>query len=867
MFPAAIDGQRRFGFFDGGTEEQGSPRGRSSGVQQRSELAVWISTISVVPKTENVPLSISFPRSRSIALFWTVIAVAVSVCMPVAAQPSSASRGQARQGSRTINQRIVARWIDSTHFTFLEELPDGERVTRQVDCESGEITTLNGPTNGRGGTLAGGPLPVSEISPTDTELTFVNEADEPVELFWIDLRGTPVSYGSVDPGTRRSQHTFSGHAWMVRSAAGKESERKFYGSLVASNRPIVAKISKTFEAPARLTRRPGRNRPRGGFRGALSPDQTMRFAIENEGEGDDSIATLKVWNEGQGRGAAKELLSVEDAGLADWSWSPDGQYLAGWKVSRHQPDLVTMVESSPKGGGRAKVHQHSYRLPGDPYDDYQLMVVKVGEGELVACDVPVVDFGRPRIRWMNEQTIVFEKVDRGHQRFRLFVVDANGGRSRTAIDESTETFIWTMHGPDVPLVTHLEGSDEVLYSSEASGYRHLYLIDLADESQAFIHSPGNSTKQTSTNTSLAVTQGDWLVRRIHQINEQSRTVDLIVGGFYADQDPYHRHLIRASLDDDNLVALTDADGDHSFEFSPESDYVITTSSRVDSPPLHQLRKVSDGGLVCDLVQAQRIDDSADYHAPIRFKAKGRDGSTDIWGNLYLPADFDPSQQQHYPIIEAIYAGPHDSHVPIRYLHEPRHSDLTSLGFAVVQIDGMGTANRSKAFHDVCWHNLKDAGFPDRVRWIQAIAKEHPALDDSRVGIFGTSAGGQNACGALLFHGDFYKSAYASCGCHDNRMDKASWNEQWMGYPVGPHYAASSNIDNAGRLEGNLFLVVGELDTNVPPESTYRLVDALIKANKDFDFLMVPSMGHSDGGRYGKRRMRDFFVRTLQPPGE
>jgi dienelactone hydrolase len=182
---------------------------------------------------------------------------------------------------------------------------------------------------------------------------------------------------------------------------------------------------------------------------------------------------------------------------------------------------------------------------------------------------------------------------------------------------------------------------------------------------------------------------------------------------------------------------------------------------------------------------------------------------------------------------------------------------------VVKVDGMGTANRSKAFHDVCWHNLKDAGFPDRILWHKAVAAKYPYYDLSRVGIYGTSAGGQNAAGALLFHGDFYKAAVAACGCHDNRMDKASWNEQWMGYPVGPHYAACSNVENAKNLRGKLLLIVGELDTNVPPESTLRFVDALIKAGKDFDFLLVPGMGHSNGGAYGTRRMQDFFVRHLQ----
>ena len=175
---------------------------------------------------------------------------------------------------------------------------------------------------------------------------------------------------------------------------------------------------------------------------------------------------------------------------------------------------------------------------------------------------------------------------------------------------------------------------------------------------------------------------------------------------------------------------------------------------------------------------------------------------------------------------------------------------------------MGTANRSKAFHDVCWHNLKDAGFEDRILWMKAAAEKYPYMDTSRVGIYGGSAGGQNAAAGVLFHPEFYKAAVAGCGCHDNRMDKASWNEQWMGYPVGPQYAECSNIDNAAKLQGKLMLILGELDDNVPIESTLRLADALIKAGKDFDLVFVPGAGHGMGGEYGSRRMRDFFVRHL-----
>jgi dipeptidyl aminopeptidase/acylaminoacyl peptidase len=189
--------------------------------------------------------------------------------------------------------------------------------------------------------------------------------------------------------------------------------------------------------------------------------------------------------------------------------------------------------------------------------------------------------------------------------------------------------------------------------------------------------------------------------------------------------------------------------------------------------------------------------------------------------------------------------------------------LAELGFIVVQIDGMGTSHRSKAFHDVCWKNLKDAGFPDRILWLQAAAKRHPSLDLARVGLYGGSAGGQNTLGGLLFHPEFYKVGVADCGCHDNRMDKMWWNEQWMDWPVDESYAANSNATHADKLRGDLLLTVGELDTNVDPSSTYQVANALIKADKDFELCVVPGAGHGVGERpYLRRKRIEFFQRVL-----
>jgi dipeptidyl aminopeptidase/acylaminoacyl peptidase len=321
------------------------------------------------------------------------------------------------------------------------------------------------------------------------------------------------------------------------------------------------------------------------------------------------------------------------------------------------------------------------------------------------------------------------------------------------------------------------------------------------------------------------------------------------------------HYGRVNFDGSGLMFLTAGHGNHSVQFSPDRKFVIDTYSRVDLAPVMELHRSEDGGLVCDLEKGDTTKlAAAGWKPPERFVAKGRDGTTDIYGVIFRPSNFDPDKK--YPVLEDIYAGPQSAFVPKGFLPFHGQQGMAELGFIVVKIDGMGTNFRSKAFHDVCWKNLGDAGFPDRIAWIKAAAEKYPSLDLTRVGLYGTSAGGQSALGGLLFHGDFYKAAVANCGCHDTRMDKIWWNEQWMGYPVGPHYDQQSNVTNAHKLTGKLLLFVGELDTNVDPASTMQVVNALIKANKDFDFLVFPGAGHGQVGAYGQRRLRDFFVRNL-----
>jgi len=664
----------------------------------------------------------------------------------------------------------------------------------------------------------------------ETAIVFVNRTSAAVELFWLDTGGRRRSYGRLKAGQEREQHTYAGHVWQVTDGKGA-----LLAAFEAQDSPIPAEITGENVTNRRTAQRDG-ERQRSRYE---SPDGKWKAVIEDKNvyiRSKDGETESQLSRDGS-----------EDNGYGMPQWAPDSKTLVAWRIEPGERKEVYLVESSPEGGGRAKLSSRPYALPGDKFTSYELSLFDIETKEQVKPDVDRIDFGRPRMRWNSDgRRFTYQKTDRGHQRFRLIEVDSHTGDARTIIDEKADTFIWTAHTENVRTsrVNWISGTNEIIYVSERDGWRHLYLVDAGS---------GQFKSQ--------ITKGRYVVRAIDRIDEKERQIWFRASGRDPDQDPYLIHYYRVNFDGTGLVALTDGDGTHSIQYSPDRKYVIDTYSRVDAPPVNELRHTSDGEKACKLEEAD-ISELTDngWEAPEVFVAKGRDGTTDIWGIICRPADFDP--QRKYPIIEDIYAGPHGSHVPKTFSSSQRYASLTDMGFIVVKIDGMGTANRSKAFHDVCWHNLKDAGLPDRILWMKAAAKKYPYMDTSRVGIYGTSAGGQNAAGAVLFHPEFYKVAIASCGCHDNRMDKASWNEQWMGYPVGPHYSECSNIDNAHRLQGKLMLIVGEMDRNVPPESTMRFVDALIKADKDFDLIVVPGAGHGNGGSYGRRRMYDFFVRHL-----
>jgi dipeptidyl aminopeptidase/acylaminoacyl peptidase len=545
-------------------------------------------------------------------------------------------------------------------------------------------------------------------------------------------------------------------------------------------------------------------------------------------------------------------------------WSPDSRKIAAYRVRPGYRRMVRYVESSPADQLQPKTFERFYAKPGDVLDLQQPALFDVASRRETQVENALFSnpYSLSRIEWRKDgRAFTFEYNERGHQFYRVIEVDATTAKARAVVTETSSTFIdyrrtnGTLQDSGREYRYDVADGKEIIWGSERDGWAHLYLIDGAT---------GAIKNQ--------ITKGSWLVRAVQRVDESTRQIWFSAGGMNPKQDPYFTQYFRVNFDGTGLVPLTEADGNHTVTYSADGRYYVDSWSRVDLAPASQLRRASDGKVILELEHADAADlVKAGWRAPEVFVAKARDGVTDIWGVIFKPLNFDAKRK--YPVIENIYAGPQGSFVPKSFSAFNAMQSLAELGFVVVQIDGMGTGNRSKAFHDVAWKNLGDAGFPDRILWHKALAAKYPWYDISRVGIYGGSAGGQNSMGALLFHPEFYKVAVSFAGCHDNRMDKVWWNELWMGWPIGPEYAASSNMVNAGKLQGKLLLVVGELDTNVDPSSTMQVVNALIKSNKLFDMLIVPGEDHGAGRRgitaaYGERKLWDFFVHNLlgaEPP--
>lgn len=572
----------------------------------------------------------------------------------------------------------------------------------------------------------------------------------------------------------------------------------------------------------------------------LSPDGKMEAYIEGY--------NVVVHEAGKPYTEAKRILTQDGTIGCYYSnriqWSPDGKRIFVCKRVPVAKRYAYYVESSPADQLQPILHKQEYAKPGDALPQHYPVIIDVNTGKKVEADRYQIE-NQYDLDWMqwtpDSKEVTMEYNQRGHHLYQMLAMNAETGKLRTVVEESSEKFInyprlWRQFVKD---------GKQLLWMSERDNWNHLYLYDVQ-----------------KAKVIRQITKGDWFVRGIQRVDEEKGEIYFSASGMNKNEDPYLVHYYKIGMDGKNMVALTPEEGNHSVQYTHDFRYLLDTYSKVDQAPVTVVRDAQTGKLLKTLEKADISTlKKHGWQQPEVFVAKGRDGKTDMWGIIQRPTNFDPNRK--YPVIEYIYAGPGDAYTPKSFMaYNWYTTSLAELGFIVVQLDAMGTSYRGKKFEEVCYKNLKDAGFPDRELWIKAAAQKYPYMDADNVGIYGCSAGGQESTTAVLLHGDFYKAAYSACGCHDNRMDKIWWNEQWMSWPVDSSYVECSNVENAHKLERPLMLVVGELDDNVDPSSTYQVVNALIKANKDFELVVVPGAHHTVGESFGEHKRYDFFVKNL-----
>lgn len=640
----------------------------------------------------------------------------------------------------------------------------------------------------------------------------------------VDARNLPLDKGNLEASLDVFRFVCDGYNWRYEIAAN------------------------------RLTRE-GKVPPRGKGRHWMETDDEKGWGpvTSPDGKYEAYIKNDNIFVRDKTNGRERQLS--QDGTLSNYyssyiQWSPDSRKVLSCRIRPVQKRYVYYVESSPRDQLQPKLHQQEYAKPGDelPFKVPCIFHVETGQRCIPETSLFAHQYSLSYLRWdADSKSVTFEYNERGHKTYRVLELSAEDGKMRMLIEEKEEKYV------NYPLIyrNYLQDGKHILWTSERDNYNHLYLYD---------RTTGRPVRQ--------ITKGRWYVRGVQHVDEQNQWIYFSANGMNPKEDPYLIHYYRIGFDGKNLVELTPDEGMHQAWFSSDYRYLVDVYSKVDTPPVAVLRDARTGRQVMPLEQADisRLEANG-WQAPEVFSAKGRDDKTDIWGVIYRPTNFDPSRK--YPVVEYIYSGPGGQHVPKSFSsYNWWMTSLAELGFIVVQVDGMSTSFRSKEFEEVCYKNLKDAGLPDHIAWLQEAARRYPYMDLDRVGIFGSSAGGQEAMSAVLFHPEFYKAAYSACGCHDNRMDKIWWNELWMGYPVDSSYIESSNVEQAHRLERPLMLVVGEMDDNVDPASTMQVVNALIKANKDFELVVVPGAGHTMGDNFGEHKRYDFFVRHLmgvEPP--
>ncbi len=621
---------------------------------------------------------------------------------------------------------------------------------------------------------------------------------------------------------------------------------------------------------------------RGGRGGGQAAPSTI--SLSPDGKRAAFIRDWNLWMREVPGGKETQLTAdgVKDFGYATdnagWAkserpilvWSPDSRKIATFQQDQRRVGEMYLVSTEV---GHPKLEAWKYPLPGDDtvsmihrviidVDGPRIVRLKMDPDQhrSTLCDNLSCRGGDwADVQWAADSSAVaFASTSRDHRVTTLRVADPGTGNVRDVLQEQVGTFFESGNGRIN--WRYLPASNEVIWFSERENWGHLYLYDLQ-----------------SGKLKRAITSGDGNVTQVVRVDEKARVVFFQAVGREKGRDPYFTHFYRVGMDGGAPVLLTPEDATHEIAMSDSGRYFVDSYSKPDVPPVTVLRDAT-GKMIVELEKSDITKLLATgWRPPTPIVVKARDGSTDLYGLMYRPTKLVPGRK--YPIVNHIYPGPQTGSVGGRTF-SPARGDaqaLAELGFVVVEIDGMGTPWRSKKFHEAYYGNMADNTLPDQVTGMKQLAQKYPFIDITRVGIYGHSGGGYAAAGAMFHYPDFFKVGISESGNHDNRVYEDDWAEKWIGLlekdeALAAAYEKQANQLVAGNLKGKLLLAHGTMDANVPPNNTLLVVDALIKANKDFDLLMIPNAGHGYGnaGNYMTRRRWDYFVKNLlgmDPPKE
>jgi dipeptidyl aminopeptidase/acylaminoacyl peptidase len=526
------------------------------------------------------------------------------------------------------------------------------------------------------------------------------------------------------------------------------------------------------------------------------------------------------------------------------NWSPDSKYLQTYICDLRSADKMYLLDWSVDTLYRPRLLSYYRGSPGDTAMVYMIPVLyEVSSGKEIKTNLPRnTHINQVNFRWSEKPGIVYASYsERGFKRIHLLQMDLNNSNLTEIYAEESETNI------DNFSYFLAEKTGKIIITSERSGWKQLYVLDL-------------KTKEL-----MSITNGDYYIDDVEFINEEEGWLLFLASGKQAGINPYFQQLYKISLNGKGLKNMTADDLHHEISISRDGNYFFDNISSVNKATRTVLRDTKSGKLLKEISSAD-IEEivKENWQFPEIFSVTARDGKTTIYGAMWKPVNFDPAKK--YPVIDQTYTGPHTNMFPRSFARGLTISNqaLAELGFIVVTVDGLGSAGRSKEFHNYSYKNM-GKNLTDHVIAIKELGRNYSWIDTDKVGIFGHSAGGFDAGHAVLEFPDFYKVAVASSADHDFRMEKAWWPEMYMGWPVDSTYHEVSNITMAANLKGKLLITHGGIDENVNPSATFKLAEALVKANKEFDMLIFPSQRHGysgDYGRYFTRKKWNYFVEHL-----